>query len=66
MPVVRTPISVRELADAVGVEPREFVAIEKRLEGWCVVTEPMETVQTTGTCKPLSDNTGKRKPEGGK
>jgi len=30
------------LADAVGVEPERFVAIEKRPEGWYVVTEPEE------------------------
>ena len=65
MPVVRTPISVRELADAVGVEPERFVAIEKRPEGWYVVTEPDDAVQTTGTCPPLSDHT-KRKPKRGK
>lgn len=40
MPVHRQPISVIELADALGVDPKRFVAIEKRPEGWVVVTEP--------------------------
>ena len=62
MPVHRQPISVRELADAVGVEPAEFVAVERRPDSWYVVTEGRD-MQTTGTCPPLSDNTS-RKPKG--
>lgn len=59
MPVHRTPISVRELADAVGVEPAQFVAVERRRDGWYVVSE--DDMQTTGTFPQIHDNT-RRKP----
>lgn len=68
MPVCRTPISVSQLSELLGVEPSTFVAVEhrcdKHLHGWYVVTE--EPMQTTGTCPPLSDNITKRKPKRGK
>ena len=61
----RQPISVSQLAELVGVDPARFVAIEKHGSSWVVVTEEDE-MQTSGTCPPLSDNTSKRKPKGGK
>lgn len=65
MPVQRSAISVSQLAELMGVDPARFIAIEKRGREWCVVTEE-DDVQTSGTCPPLSDNTSKRKPKGGK
>jgi hypothetical protein len=67
VPVVRTPISASQLAELLGVPPERFIAVERRwtpdYKGWVIVLEPEEQVQTTGTCKPLSDNTS-RKPKG--
>lgn len=61
----RTPISVSQLSDLLGVEPGRFVAVERRCgrgeNGWYVVTEGEEMVQTTGTCPQIHDNT-RRKP----
>lgn len=66
MPVVRKPISRSQLAELFGCEPKDFVAIDRTLTGWELVTEPDEDeMQTTGTCPPLSDNTSKRKPRKG-
>lgn len=39
MPVHRTAISVSQLADLLGVEPAQFVAVERRCDGWYVVSE---------------------------
>ena len=64
MPVDRTPISVSQLAELLGVDPARFLAVERILSQWYIVTEPLgDEMQTTGTCKPLSDNTSKRKPK---
>ena len=62
MPVHREPISVIEITTALGIDPKRFVAVEKRGPTWYVVTEGDE-MQTVGTCPPLSDNTS-RKPKG--
>ena len=68
MPIERTPISVSQLSDLLGVDPARFVAVEmccdRTYRGWMVVTE--EPMQTTGTCSPLSDKLSKRKPKKGK
>lgn len=61
MPVERHPISVSQLSELLGVDPSTFVAVEKRLHQWYVVTEGQD-MQTTGTFKELSDNTTRRKP----
>lgn len=66
MPIQRTPISVSQLSELLGVDPARFVAVERRCDkdyrGWVVVTE--DEMQTTGTCPPLHDNTTRRKPKG--
>ena len=72
MPVERRPIGVSQLCELLGVDPTRFVGIEpdRGVRGaekrdstkWWIVLEP-EEMQTTGTCSPLSDNTGKRKPK---
>lgn len=49
MPVVRTPISVSQLADLVGCDTAAFIAVERRVDGWYVVTEDGDVTQTTGT-----------------
>lgn len=72
MPVERAPISVSQLADLLGVDRAQFIAVELRAghvgrgerAGWYVVTEG-DDMQTTGTLPQLSDNI-RRKPKGGK
>ena len=67
MPVERQPISVSQLSELLGVDPAQFVAVERRLRQWYVVTEGETDMQTTGTFPQLADNT-RRKPskKGGK
>lgn len=62
----RIPISGSQLAELIGVDDpmRLFAVVRVSATGWEVLLE--EQMQTTGTCPPLSDNTGKRKPKGGK
>ena len=61
--MIRTPISVSQLAELVGVNPARFVAIERQgvhgHPGWVIVTE--DEMQTIGTFPQLADNT-RRKP----
>lgn len=61
MPVERHPISVSQLSELLGVDPARFVAVERRLQQWYVVTEPETAMQTTGTFPEAHDN-AKRGP----
>ena len=62
----RLAISSSQLAELIGVEnPLRLVAVIRvSVVGWEVLLE--DEMQTTGTCPPLSDNTIRRKPKGGK
>jgi hypothetical protein len=62
MPVVRTPISKSQLAELFGLEPEQFVGIDRTLQGWTVVSEG-DDMNTSGTFPQL--NSGK-KTKGGK
>lgn len=66
MPLCRAAISVSQLAEMVGVEPAQFVAIERRCHkngsGWYLVTEGDE-MQTTGTFPQAHDNTSRKGPK---
>lgn len=65
MPVERQPISVSQLSELLGVEPSTFVAVERHLQQWYVVTEGRE-MQTTGTFPQIHDNTKRGPKKGGK
>ena len=66
MSLNRQPISVSQLSELLGVDPKRFIAVQRvcsrEYSGWEVVTEG-EDMQTSGTNPPLSDNTSKRKPK---
>ena len=68
MPVVRTPISVSQLSELLGLDPRCFVAVERRCDrdfkGWCVVTD--DEMQTSGTFPEIADNKTRKTPRKGK
>lgn len=72
MPVIRELISVSQLAELLGVDPKRLIDVEvhQAKSTAALVLEPeddMRHVQTTGTCPPLSDNTQRRpKPKKGK
>jgi len=65
MPVDRSPISISQISELLGIEPpRRFVAVEHRLGKWYVVTEKVDMAQTSGTNPALSNNAAIRKPKG--
>jgi hypothetical protein len=72
MPVERRVLSVSQFAELMGIDPARFILVENRVEepgtrktqrAVVLVMEP--EMQTTGTCPPLSNNTGTKK-KGGK
>jgi hypothetical protein len=64
MPVLREPMSLSMFAELLSIEPARFCGCEfdRRTSTVTLVLEPEENMQTSGTCPPLSDSTGKRKP----
>lgn len=66
MPVERHPISVSQLSELLGIDPARFLAVERRLHQWYVVTEPEDDMQTTGTFPQAHDNTKRWPKKGGK
>ena len=63
---MRTPISRSQLAELFGMEPAQFVGIDRTLAGWVVVSEGDDDMQTTQTFPQLADNTKRGPKKGGK
>ena len=58
MPVLRTPISVSQISELLGIDPKDFVAMERASTGWCIVTEG-RAMNTSGSFPQLNQG-GKR------
>lgn len=66
MPVERQPISVSQLSELIGVDPKRFIAVEKRSStDLVIVLEPEEMTQPIGTFPQLTQGKATKK-KGGK